>query len=145
MMTSWHILAVACLCVLLVWFIDRAVTRSRHSTLRQLAHRRGVRYSPLDRFRITHRIVADLPTVGAADVYVRDLMYASGTDAYTYVFTIEYALGTVGGATRHCVVARATEPVGRSCDRFVSVHFAERRLGLSQQYEAMLDALESKA
>jgi hypothetical protein len=138
MMTAWHILAVVVLCLLLVWFIDKAITRARTNALKQLAHQHGVRYSPFDRFRITHRIIADLPVAAAADVRVRDLMYIAGTEFYVYVFTIEYALGTVNGITRHTTTARATEPVGRSCGRFIDVHFAPRQLTRVQQYQALL-------
>jgi len=139
MLTPWHILAIALLILLLAWFLDRAVTRNRSERMRALALKFHMRYVPVDRFHIAPRIAIDIPVPGAADVRVRDLMYRTDDTAYTYVFSVEYATGTIDGVRRNCVVARAVEPAGRSCDRFTGVRFSDTpKRSLTEQYEALM-------
>lgn len=150
MLTPWHILAIASLLLLLMYVIDRGVTRRRNRHLRQLAVDLRMRYSAVDRFRIAPRLALTVPMSGAADVRVRDLMYrlsessgaASGEGGYVYVFTIEYATGTIAGVTRRHVVGRVIEPVGRSCEQFDRVDLADQTQPLDEQYRSLLSQPE---
>lgn len=143
-LTPWHILAIASLLLILTYVVDRGVTSRRRRRLRKLAAELRMRYSDIDRFRIAPRLALTLPISGAADVRVRDLMYRLADDgttgAYLYVFTIEYAIGTIGGVSRRRVVGCVAEPAGRSCERFDRIDLADQTQPLADQYRAMVAA-----
>jgi hypothetical protein len=134
------LLTIAVTLVALLWFFDRFASRLRAGRLRRIARGLRLQYSPIDRFNLAARVARSLPDPAAADVRVRDLMYRSTDAGYEYVFTAEYRVGTISGARRDRVVARAWEPHGRSCDRFENVHVADRALKLAKQYESLVPA-----
>jgi hypothetical protein len=138
MPTSWRLLAIAALLVLTVCLVDRVLSRWRATRLRRVARSMRLRYSPIDRFNLAVRVAPSLPDPAAADVRVRDLMYRSTEVGYEYLFTAEYRTGTISGAQRRRVVARADEPHGRSIERFDSVHVADHALKLEQQYRSLV-------
>jgi len=147
MLTPWHILATVSLLLILMYVVDRGVTRRRSRHLRHVAAELHMRYCPIDRFRIAPRLALTLPIGAAADVRVRDLMYGHGDrdgggGAYVYVFTIEYAVGTMSGLSRQHVVGRVVEPAERSCEQFGQVILADQTKPVDDQYRALLAAPE---
>lgn len=126
---------VASLCL---WLVDRVAHRLRTRRFRQLAKQLHIRYSPLDRFHLAARIERCLPDPGAANVRVIDLMYGTEHHEHRYVFTAEYVVGTIGGTCRKRLVARTSEPRGRSCDCFATLELADPTLGVEQQYRSLL-------
>jgi hypothetical protein len=122
--------------------IDALIDRARRARLAALASTWGMRFTPDDRFQLTSRIAARFPTPGAADVVVRDLMYAEdGPDAFRYLFTVEYTVGVIRTKRRRLgvgTVREATRAGGGSvggAEPFSDVTLAPRDLPMTQQYE----------
>ena len=142
--SSWNLLAAALGFLLLLILTSRLSARLCSRRLRQLAARERMRYSAIDRFHLAPRVAEWLGT-GAADVRVRDLMYRIGDGDYLYLFTAEYAIGTIRGARRRRVVARTSEPTGRSTPRLTAVTLADAGRPLREQYLELLHDTTQKS
>ena len=123
---------------------DALIDRARRARLAALASTWGMRFTPDDRFQLTPRIAAHFPTPGAADVVVRDLMYAEdGPSAFRYLFTVEYTVGVLRTKRRRLGVGTVREATraggaglgGGADEPFSDVTLAPRDLPMTQQYE----------
>ena len=132
-------LAVLLVVVLSVWLKSRLTSRR----LRRIAVEQRMRYSAVDRFNLAAR-VAEWLGIGASDVRVKDLMYRVGVSDYVYIFTAEYAIGTIGGLNRRRIVGRTFEPAGRSVPKLEKVRLSDGRLPVRDQYLAMIAELSSE-
>jgi hypothetical protein len=115
--------------------------RRRSAAVAALASRWQMRYLPDDRFHLAPRIAQSLPTPGAADVLVKDLIYGDEPGPnppanLRYVFTIEYTLGVIRGKRRHVAVGTLTESrAGAIGEGYSPVTLAPSNLPLLKQYE----------
>jgi hypothetical protein len=126
---------VACLGL---WLADRVAQRLSTRWFRKLAKQLHIRYSPQDRFNLGARIARCLPDPGASDVRVIDLMYGTEHQEHRYVFTAEYTVGTIGGTRRKRVIARTSEPRGRSCECFATIDLGDPDQTIEDQYRLLL-------
>lgn len=133
----WNLLAFSLALLLLLILTSRLATRLTSRRLRRVAAQARMRYSAIDRFHLAPR-VGEWLGQGAGDVRVRDLMYRVGAGDYVYVFTAEYATGTIGGTRRRRVVVRASELTGRSNNQLSAVTLADASLPLCGQYVSLL-------
>jgi hypothetical protein len=89
------------------------VIRSRRSArVAALAAAWRMSYTRSDRFDITPTVAARFPTPGAADIVLRDLIYAPGPDAgagLRYLFTVEYTTGVLRTKRRRMGVGMLVE------------------------------------
>jgi len=138
--SNWNLLAFSLGLLLLTILITRLLTRlcSRH--LRRLATGQHMRFSAVDRFHLAPRVGPSL-ALGAADVRVRDLMYRIEAGGYVYIFTAEYATGSLSGLRRRSVVVRAGEPAGRSGHQLIDIRLADSTLPLWKQYQSLMTDL----
>src|SRR5438067_11832993 len=77
------------------------LARLHRARIRHVAIQWKMHYTPDDRFQLGQRIVDKLPVPGAADVHVRDVIYASEGEAYRYFFTVEYTTGVLRRKVDH--------------------------------------------
>ncbi len=138
MLTPWHIFGWVIVACLSLWLADRVAHRLSIRRFRKLAKQLHIRYSPLDRFNLGARIERCLPDPGASDVRVIDLMYGTEHHEHRYVFTAEYTVGTIGGTRRKRVIARTSEPRGRSCECFAVIDLGDPNLAIDEQYRSLL-------
>lgn len=116
-----------------------ALSRSRRrKCLRRLAANWHMTYSPRDRLRVLAKIVGHFPVPGAADIFVRDVIYGGQGEQYRYVFTVEYTTGVIRGKRRQFRVATFSESRDRRSSHAPGpVTFAPEHLAVPQQYEAL--------
>ena len=60
-----------------------------------------------------HRIAAQFPVIGAANISVRDLLFRTEESRHQYLFTVDYTVGVIRGKVGRSTVAGFTEPVSR--------------------------------
>jgi hypothetical protein len=125
------LVALSCLAALI-----EAVSRSRRrKLLRLLAASWGMTYSPSDRLRVLPKISSCLPVPGAADIWVRDVIYGGQGDQLQYVFTVEYTTGVIRGKRRQVRVATFSEARGRKSSNAIGpVRFASEDMSILKQY-----------
>lgn len=122
------------LSIVAAW-IDRASRRRRKRALRQLAARWKMTYSARDQLRVAAKVIGRLPSPGAADLYVTDVIYGGQGDTYRYWFTAEYTIGAVRAKRRQIRVGTLAEPRGRQGEAASGeVAFAPEDLPLIEQY-----------
>ena len=120
------------------------ITRRRRRTLRAMAARWHMHYTPGDRFRLAPRVAARLPAVGAAAVTVKDLIYGIEADQYRYVFSAEYTVGTVRRQRRLRSVCTFAEPRDRRTDPpDFNLLVAPDTMTLIEQYEHLREQVAS--
>jgi len=140
--SNWNLLAFSLGLLLLTILITRLATHFRSRLLRTLATQQQMRFSAVDRFNLATRAGPSLG-LGAADLRVRDLMYRIEAGGYVYVFTAEFALGSINGLRRRRLVVRGGEPAGRSGHQLVDVRLADGTLPLRKQYQSLLAEVSS--
>lgn len=138
MLSPWLALAIIVVALLVVLLVDSALFNRRRRHLLAIAREFHVRYSPVDRFQLLSRVAASLDSLAAAQIAVRDVMYARQADAHCYCFTIQYIVGTFTQHEQNSRVAMVREPVDRSVDRFDEVEFARSNGELEKQYREVL-------
>jgi hypothetical protein len=128
------LVALSCLAALI-----EALSRShRRKCLRQLAAKWHMTYSARDRLRVLAKITRHFPVPGAADMFVRDVIYGGQGGQYRYVFTVEFTTGVIRGKRRQFRVATFSESRDRGSGNAPSpVTFATEHLSVPQQYESL--------
>jgi hypothetical protein len=112
--------------------------RRREVMLIELAKQWKMHYSPHDVFNLAPRISSRLPTPGAADVRVRDLIYGSEPDGHRYIFCADYTIGVLQSKCRRHFVATVLEPRDRTdTSIWSSLQFAPLDLSLLEQYRSL--------
>ena len=120
------------------WLAHRIARRRVQRSLEELARGWRMHYSPHDVFNLAPRIAPKLPTPGAADVRVHDLIYGSDPDAHRYIFCAEYTVGVVRARGRERRVVCILEPRGHSESvSWSSLQIAPEGLPLIEQYKAL--------
>jgi hypothetical protein len=128
------LVALSCVAAL----IEVISRRRRRKSLRQLAANWQMTYSPRDRLRVLAKIASHFPVPGAADIFVRDVIYGGQGEQYHYVFIVEYTTGVIRGKRRQCRVATFSESRDRRSSHAPGpVTFAPEHLAVPQQYEAL--------
>src|SRR5688572_25313809 len=89
---------------------DRVQRRRRQRTMAELARDWHMHYSARDLFRLAARVAPRLPVVGAADVFVEDVIYGIEGEHHRYIFSVEYTLGLVHARQRVVRGASFREP-----------------------------------
>jgi hypothetical protein len=118
--------------------VDAAQRRARRHALRGLSSRLRMTYSSHDHLRVLPKIACQFPVPGAADLCVRDVIYASQGESHRYVFTVEYTTGAVGRKRRHVCVASFCEARDWLCPEPMGpIVLAPAELALVAQYEAL--------
>jgi hypothetical protein len=118
--------------------IEAGTRQKRARSLRELASKWRMTYSPHDHLRITERIAHKLAAPGAADISVSDLIYGTRGDRYFYIFTAQYTTGVVSGKQRQLRVASFSEPRDRQNPaQSGPVTLAPEGLGLLEQYRGL--------
>ncbi|HEY7117053.1 MAG TPA: hypothetical protein VH475_10725 [Tepidisphaeraceae bacterium] len=118
--------------------IDALLRRSRAARVSALAADWRMRYTADDRFQLAPKVTGRLPTPGAADVVVRDVLYAQeASGCFRYLFTVEYTTGVLRTKRRRTGVGMVLE--GPACaaapmDAYSSVTMAPAELALAEQY-----------
>ena len=124
-------------------FLEAASRRRRKRALRRLARQWHMTFSARDLLRLTPKVAAGLPVPGAADVYVKDVIYSSDADSYRYIFTAEYTTGVVQGKRRRARVASFLEPRERQADaRETDVLLAPEDVPIIEQYRRLASAFQ---
>jgi hypothetical protein len=111
--------------------------RARSAALARLAGEWSMRFAPDDRFVLAPRVAAALPTPGAADVFVKDLIYAQEpSGAYRYYFTVEYTVGVLRTKRRRVAAGTIVESSRTSSDTgaYSPVALGPVELELLEQY-----------
>jgi hypothetical protein len=121
------------------------VARRRNSrAVAALARRWDMRFLTDDRFHLAPRVAQGLAVPGAADVVVKDLIYAptpaptttTNASALRYFFTVEYTTGVLRAKRRHVAAATLTEsPSAAIGQGYSTVTLAPAHLPLLAQYE----------
>ncbi|HWP39762.1 MAG TPA: hypothetical protein VNL70_02465 [Tepidisphaeraceae bacterium] len=130
-------LLIVTLLTLVALAMQAALNRRRRRALSALARQWQMHYSPADVLNLAPRVAAHLPTVGAADVVVRDLIYGTDPACYRYIFSVEYTTGLVRAKSRRRCVVCATEPRVRGEGAWTSFRIAPADLSLLEQYRSL--------
>jgi hypothetical protein len=131
--------------LLLAILIEAFRVRIRGRALRRLARQWNMHFSKSDRLRLAHRICHLVPTPGAANLRVRDLIFRTERNRHQYLFTIEYTVGIIRGKVGRRRVAGFDEPISRGVlDRPSPPHliFAPRHLSLAEAYNNVRESLD---
>jgi hypothetical protein len=114
--------------------VHRIMRRRWQRAVRALATSWQMHYAPRDQWRLTPRVAAAFPLIGAANVRIIDVVY--GTDRHTlrYVFTAEFTLGVVNRKRRLIRAAAFSEPRQSSQSDANSLQLAPANLPLRDQY-----------
>jgi len=120
---------------------ERVHRRRRRRLLAGLARGWNMHYSARDLFRLAELVAPRLPVVGAADVFVEDVIYAVEGDFHRYLFSVGYTLGTVHAQRRVVRAASFREPKQhRDPSRWSPLELAEQTTPLVEQYRTLHDA-----
>jgi hypothetical protein len=112
--------------------------RRRQRGMAELARAWRMHYSARDLFRLAERVAPRLPAVGAADVFVADVIYGLESDAHRYIFSVEYTIGLVHARQRVVRAASFREPKERTDPtRWSPLELAEPTLPLAEQYRTL--------
>jgi hypothetical protein len=110
---------------------------ARRRSLRGLAAQWQMTYSPHDRLRIAAHVADALPSPGAADLYVCDVIWGRQGESYRYLFTLEYTSGLLTAQRRHRQVGGFTESRGASVGSPVSLELAQSQGMMLDQYRSL--------
>ena len=112
--------------------------RRRQRRMAELARQWKMHYSARDLFRLDERVAPRLPAVGAADVFVGDVIYGIEGDFHRYIFSVEYTLGLVHARHRIVRAASFREPKDRTDPpRSSPLELVERKMPLVEQYRTL--------
>jgi hypothetical protein len=103
--------------------------------LRQLAQQWQMNYAERDLFNLAPRIAAALPLIGASDLVVHDLIYASDSCQYCCIFAAEYTRGVVEPHRRETRVMSFREAKEHDALQPLVLTAAPPHLPLLSQYE----------
>src|SRR5262245_31337312 len=118
-----------------LWLVYLLRRRSRSKALHKLASQWHMQFSQADLFNLAARIATDFPLPGAADLRVRDLIYATDADRHRYLFTAEYTCGVIEPQRREQRAATFCEP--KDCPHLTSASpllLAPQELPITRQY-----------
>ena len=121
------------------WGAQKVVDSRRHGKLAKLARAWEMQFVAEDRLMIGPRIAPHLPIVGAADVVVSDLMYATEKGRRRYLFTCEFGVGVVSARRRQRRVVGFAE--GVSGEEISRVVIGPEDRALAEQYGAVHDEI----
>ena len=114
--------------------------RRRQRMMARLARDWSMHYSARDLFRLAEHVAPRLPAVGAADVFVADVIYGIEGDFHRYIFSVEYTLGLVHARQRVVRAASFREPKERTDPSHWSpLELVERKMTLVEQYRTLHD------
>jgi hypothetical protein len=125
------------------WLVNFAIDRRRVVLLSRLASEYKLHFSRDDRFNLAGRVAERLPTPGAADVKVIDLIYGMQNDRLKYVFTAEYTQGTVRTKRRVRRVAAIDDAKGRAERYGGEIAIGDAKTSLIEQYRALIGAVKA--
>jgi hypothetical protein len=134
-MISPMILFLALVAGTLATFAARMLADKVHRRqLINLAREWQMHYAPDDRFQLAPRVAERLPTPGAADICVVDLIYGTEQGVRRYVFCAHYTTGVVRRKTRGKCVASLCEAPNREGGDWSGLVIAPRELSMVEQY-----------
>src|SRR5687767_5046445 len=90
LMTPAAFLVVVVAVTALAAAVERVRRRRRARLLGALAAGWRMNYSPADQLRVAVKVARLFPVVGAADLHVSDVIYATEKDRHRYVFTAAF-------------------------------------------------------
>lgn len=99
-------------------FIASFVAFLRSRRLATVAKSAGFQFSRPDRFDLSRRVALRLPVFGAAEVNVRDILYATTPQGLLCVMTASFTLGTVGHRRQFLRVCSALDLAGKDLKHF---------------------------
>jgi hypothetical protein len=117
--------------------VATSARKARSHKLAKLAAEWSMKFAEDDRFVLGPRVAAALPVPGAADVLVRDLVYAQEpTAGYRYFFTVEYTTGVLRTKRRRVAAGTIVESphVQHGAAHYTSVLLAPVEMPLIEQY-----------
>lgn len=138
-------LAVFALTVLaaVAWAIWQA--RFGHQ-LRSLARGWKMHYAEQDRFNLAARLARSFPVVGAADLRVSHVLYASREHRYVWLFTACWTVGVTRTQRRVCRAGTFSEPRERDhAEAATPIELAPPGLNLLEQYVWLCQSIDKKA
>jgi hypothetical protein len=118
--------------------------RHRRGALRRLARQWDMHFSQSDRLRLADRICHLVPTPGAANVSVQDVIFRTEGNRHQYIFTLEYTVGVIRGKVGRFRVAGFDEPISRGVQDRPSpprLILAPRHLSTAEAYSNVRDML----
>src|SRR5689334_3559921 len=119
----------------LATFVARRLADKVHRRqLISLAREWQMHYAPDDRFQLAPRVAERLPTPGAADVCVVDLIYGTEHGVRRYVFAAHYTTGVVRRKSRGMCVASLCETPSREGGDWGGLVIAPQELSMVEQY-----------
>jgi hypothetical protein len=110
---------------------------ARSARLARLAGEWSMKFARDDRFVLAPRVAAGLPAPGAADVFVKDLIYThEAGGAFRYYFTVEYTVGVLRTKRRRVAAGTIVESSrsSRETGAYSPVTLAPPALELLEQY-----------
>lgn len=111
-------------------------SRARAHKLQELARSWQMRYSTDDRFVLVSRVTSQLPTPGAADVVVRDIIFDQAAGGcFRYFFTVEYTTGVLRTKRRRVSVAAISEAGNCPESPWSTLTLAPEELDLDERYQ----------
>ena len=109
---------------------------TRRRSLRRLAAQWQMTYSPKDRLRVAIHVAEELPSPGAADLSVYDVIWGRQGEMYRYIFTLEYTTGVLSGRRRRRQVGALVE--SRKDDTsHAALQIAPAQGTLVEQYQSL--------
>jgi hypothetical protein len=117
--------------------VASSARKARSNRLAKLAAEWSMKFAEDDRFVLGPRVAVALPVPGAADVLVRDLVYAQEAGAaYRYFFTVEYTTGVLRTKRRRVGAGTIVEAQGlaQGSAQYTSVLLAPVEMELMEQY-----------
>ena len=112
--------------------------RRRQRMMAEQARDWRMHYSARDLFRLAERVAPRLPAVGAADVFVADVIYGIEGEHHRYLFSVEYTVGLVHARHRIVRAASFREPKDRTDSTGPpALELAEQALPLVEQYRTL--------
>src|SRR5262245_13019087 len=134
-MMSPMILFLALVAGTLATLVARLLTDKVHRRrLINLAREWQMHYAPDDRFDLAPRVAERLPTPGAADVCVVDLIYGTDHGVRRYIFCAHYTTGVVRRKHRGKCVASLCEAPNRDGGNWSGLVIAPAELSMLDQY-----------